>query len=196
MRSTAIRACGLSLALLAVSCAPRLQVQTDYSPQADFTKLRTYAWLPRAQPASGDPRVDSGLVEGRVRRAVNTALAAKGFHEVAPSSEPDFYVAYQAAIENKINVRSTPTYYGYRGWWGRGFGPPVGMVGSSTTVHQYDLGTLVIDVIDRERDDLIWRGSAQAKLSKSQRGTPAERQEAMNEAVAQILEDFPPSGAK
>ncbi|MBM4266415.1 MAG: DUF4136 domain-containing protein [Deltaproteobacteria bacterium] len=188
MRTTATRAGALSLAILFVACAPRIKVATDYNPQANFARLHTFSWLPRAQPKSGNLRLDSGLVEGRVRRAVNKTLTAKGFREVAATSEPDFFVAYQAAVQNKIDVHSTPTYYGYRGWWR---GPAV--MGTQTSVHQYDLGTLLIDVVDRERDDLIWRGSGQAKLSPRDSGSPAEKQERMDAVVEQILEDFPPT---
>jgi len=185
-RKTRSIAAVLTLWLVA-GCSPSITVQTDYNPQTDFSTLRTFAWLPVPPAKTGDPRADSSLLAARVRRAAVADLKAKGFHEVAPNAKPDFYVAYQAAVDEKVSVRSTPTYYGYHGWWG-----PMPM-GSQTTVSQYELGTLIIDVVDRERDDLVWRGSGQAKLRKNDSRSSAERDRDMNEAVKQILKGFPPT---
>jgi hypothetical protein len=51
---------------------------------------------------------------------------------------------------------------------------------------------LLIDVIARDRENLIWRGSGQARVHE--RGTPEQRQERAQEAVEAILENFPPTG--
>lgn len=188
-------------AVIVSACTPSIDVRSDFNPETDFSKLKTFAWLPLAK-ATGDPRADSPILAGRVRRAVVAELTAKGFREVLPDQSPDFYVTYQAAVDQKVSVRSSPTYmgggyagYGYRGWRGRGWGGPVGYAGTETTVKQYDQGTLILDIVDRERDDLIWRGSAQAKLKKSDDRSSAERDEAMKEIVREILAGFPPTGA-
>lgn len=180
----------VALVLALGACSSSITVQSDYNPEVDFSKLRTFAWLPLPAQPGGDPRTQSGILAGRVRRATVADLKAKGFREVAPAAAPDFYVAYQAAIDQRVSVRSTPTHFGYHGWWG----PPVAM-GSQTTVHQYELGTLIIDIVDRERDDLIWRGSGQAKMQRNDRRTSSERDRDIAEAVTAILKEFPPSTA-
>lgn len=182
---------GGAVATWMLACAPGLKVQTDYNPSADFSRLQTFAWLPISPPPTGDHRADSAILAGRVRRAVSADLKAKGYREVPADAGPDFYVAYQAAIDQKIDVRSTPAYYGYGGWWGY----PVAM-GSTTTVNQYETGTLILDIVDRERDDLIWRGSGQARLRKNDTRTSAERDQAMTETVTAILADFPPTPSR
>lgn len=192
----------LAAALGAAGCSARVDVTSDYNPETNFSKLHTFAWLPVAHE-TGDPRADSPILAGRIRRAVVSDLEDKGFRQVRPDEKPDFYVTYQAAIAEKVSVRSSPAYaggfgyagYGYRGWAGRPWGGPVGYVGTETTVKQYDQGTLILDVVDRERDDLIWRGSAQAKLQKNDNRTSAERDEATKVVVRDILKDFPPKGA-
>lgn len=199
--SSLVAAAGLLL--LASACGPSIDVRSDFNPEVDFSKLHTFAWMPVATE-TGDPRADSPILAGRVRRATVAEMKAKGFREVLPKDSPDFYVTYQAAIDHKMSVRSTPTYvggvgyagYGYRGWGGRPWGGPVGYVGNETSVKQYDQGTLIIDVIDRERDDLIWRGSAQAKLRKDDDRSSKERDKAAKEVVHEILEGFPPQKGK
>lgn len=193
-----------ALLALTAGCGPGINVKSDYNPEVDFTTLRTFAWLPLAAE-TGDPRADSPILAGRVRRATVAELKAKGFREVLPQNSPDFYVTYQAVIDHKLSVRSTPMYaggmgmgyagYGYRGWGGRAWGGPVGYAGTQTSVKQYDKGTLILDVIDRERDDLIWRGSGQAKLKKADKRSSKERDQAAAEAVREILKDFPPTGS-
>ena len=192
----------LAAALFAPACAPSLNLRSDYSPETDFTKLRTFAWLP-VTATTGDPRADSPILAGRIRRAAVDDLKSKGYREVAPDQNPDFYVTYQAAIQDRVKVQSSPSYvggygwagYGYRGWAGGRWGGPVGYVGTETTVRQYEQGTLVIDIVDRERDDLIWRGSAQAKLKRDDNRSSAERDEAARDVVRQILKSFPPGAA-
>lgn len=190
----------LAVAVMALTgCTAALKVSSDYNPEVDFGKLRTFAWLPSPPTKDGDPRTNSTLLAGRVRRAAVADLKAKGFAEVAPAASPDFYVTYHAAIDEKMNVRSTPTTYGgygygygYRGWWAPM--PPV--VSSGVSVQHYELGTLIIDIVDRERDDLVWRGSGQAKLSKKDQRTSGERDVFIADAVRKILATFPPASAK
>ena len=168
-------------ALMTAACSSSLKVVSDYNPEANFSNLHTFSWFPLPPKRTGDPRADSGILAGRVRRAVVANLTSKGFREVPPNAKPDFYVAYQAAVDEKISVRSTPTYAGYGGWWGPGYYPMA--MGTTTSVSQYDLGTLIIDIVDRERDDLIWRGSGQARLRKNDTRSSAERDAAMKNAV-------------
>ena len=189
----------LAIAVMALAgCSATLKVSSDYNPEVDFKKLRTFAWLPSPPAKDSDPRAASGLLAGRVQRAAIADLTAKGFVNVAPSASPDFYVTYHAAIDKKMSVRSTPTTYGgygygygYRGWWA-----PMPPMTSGVSVQQYELGTLIIDIVDRERDDLVWRGSGQAKLSKKDRRTSSERDVFVADAVKKILATFPPAGPK
>ena len=52
-------------------------------------------------------------------------------------------------------------------------------------------GTLVVDVFDAATGELIWRGWVDNALIDPYRGV--EEQEYLNELVAEILKDFPPS---
>jgi len=168
--------------LLAVGCSG-IRVSEDYDHSTDFSKYRAWYWLPRPPP-SGDPRIDSDLLATRVRSAVESILAAKGYRQV-PVGEADFGVGWQAAIEGKLDVHSVDQFYGYGPRWG-----PVGGMGSETFVRRYDQGTLILDVVDARSRQLVWRGSAQAEVQ--QRRDPAQRDARVREAVQKILARFPP----
>jgi hypothetical protein len=166
-------------------CAP-FTVRSDYDPQATFTGLHTYEWSLRSKDLSAaprDPRIDNDLTDSRVRRAVDAALAEKGY-VLAKPAPPDFRVSYYIAIEPKLDVTAIPATYGYGlGWYGApGY--------SDVYVDQYEQGTLFLDVIDPKTNAMVWRGSASARVTPDL--TPEEREKRINDAVRAILAKFPP----
>ena len=159
-----------------------MKITADYNPETapNFSAYQTYAWLP--QPIRRDPRVYNSITENRVRRSVDNSLSAGGYRKLA-SGTPDFLVAWQAAIEGKVDVTMVNGYYGYgsRGW---------GAWSAEPMVREYDEGTLILDVVDAESRELVWRGVAQAQVSLN--ANPDERGRKINEAVSKILSRFPP----
>ena len=160
-----------------------MKIHTDYDPSADLASLQSYAWLPDPRPPTGDPRLDSSLLDARVRSAVDSQLAARGHSETFPY-EADFLVAYHIALETKLDVDTIHHGYGYgRGrWYGGGT--------SSTRVREYEQGTLLLDFVDPKTRQLLWRGSASARIRPG--NSPEESQKRTDEAVAAMLELFPP----
>jgi hypothetical protein len=87
-------------------------------------------------------------------------------------------------------------YYG-AGWgdyWGGGWYGP-GAYGGGVRTVRYDEGTLTIDISDTdaasEQQGLIWRGTGNGTVSKGQSSDKLEND--ISEAVAKILERFPPA---
>ncbi len=102
------RTCARVLAalLLAALCAcSTLRVNSDYDPDFEFSGFRTWGWLTGPRAGTVDPRLVSGLVEERIRSALEKHLAARGFQRSA-SGKPDFRVGYHAAVEDKVDVRT------------------------------------------------------------------------------------------
>jgi hypothetical protein len=170
----------LLLTAVLLSCAS-FQVDVDYDQAKDFSGYRTFTWFPRAQPQTGDYRIDDPLLEQRIREAVEQQLQARGFRKVEDVA-PDFYVTYHLSIEQKLDVYTVNR--GYYGPYGYYVGWP------ETEVRQYDEGTLVIDIADQREKKVVWRGLAVGRVR--QHATPEERTQAVNEAVAAILAKFPP----
>jgi len=160
-----------------------IKVRSDYDPTADFSTLRTYAWLPTPRAKTGDPRIDDPLINARIERAIDRAVAAKGFARVE-TEQADFHVTFYIGIDRKLDVTTMPRSYGYYGRWGGFYG------GTTTYVDQYDVGTLLIDVIDRGRNELVWRGVGETRLRQSR--TPQESEQRIQQTVDAVLKDFPP----
>jgi hypothetical protein len=167
--------------MLASGCSG-VRVATDYDRSVDLHALKTYAWAtPRRQP-TGDPRLDNPLLEARIERAIESAMNTQGLRPADPG-DADFLVAYHVVIDQRSDVTEVPTGFGYRGFWG-------GFYGSRVQVDQYEVGTLLIDFIERASDRLVWRGSGEARLHD--RGSPEDRDARAQRTVDAILERFPP----
>src|SRR6202047_789509 len=118
------------IALLFATASFAQQVKTDYDRSANFSQYKTYSW---EKVQTQDP-----LWVDRIKEAVNTALTAKGLTPVESGGD----VAI-VAIEMTKNHQNLNTFYdGFGGgWrWGGGFGD------ATTTVDNYKVGTLVVDL--------------------------------------------------
>jgi hypothetical protein len=185
-------ASSLRIALLVavgVACSS-VRTHYDFDPRTDFAAWRTYAWYRSASAPSGDPRLDSELLHARIEAAVDRTLAAQGFAPVR-DRPPDFYVNYHLSTEQRLDVRTIDRAYvgGPHGrrWAGAGWG---GVGWTETRVDQYEEGTLVIDFVDASARRLAWRGSGTRRLARDFQ--PERVTERVNEAVEEILAQFPP----
>jgi len=165
-------------ALLVVSCSS-VKVSSDFDSKVDFAGLRTYSWMTAPESTSENVRREleqNRLIEGRVKKAVNAQLAAKGLRETA--QDPDFLVAFHTGLEDRLDIQS----------WGYDYGP-WGKGGPSTVPYQE--GTLILDFVDPKSENIIWRGVGKKVLSST--STPEERQKKIDQAVERILKKYPPS---
>ena len=170
----------LCVVFLAAGCSS-VSVSHDFDSQVNFADLRTYSWMPAPESPSESTQRElqqNSLIEGRVKRAVNEHLAAKGL--IQTRQDPDFLVAFHTGVQDKTDIQSWG--YGY-GYWGMGGG-------GVSTIH-YQEGTLILDFIDPKTDNLIWRGVG--KKVVSERTTPQKSEKEISNAVEKILKKFPPS---
>jgi hypothetical protein len=166
-----------------ISCSS-VSVSTDYDQSVNFSQYKTYKWGGADNP--NDVLQKNQLILQRVYNAIDTALLAKGFTKV--ESDPDFVAYPHAGTQEKTDVTSWG--YGYGGWWGAGgYG---GYRGGNIDVTQYTEGTLFIDMVDNKKKKLIWRGTGSGIVNPP--SSPQESAEKVNNAVAKVLEDFPPQG--
>jgi hypothetical protein len=162
-----------------VSCATIYGVQYDYDKQADFESLKTYDWM--TVPEKAD--IDSLNVE-RVKKAVNAKLQAKGL--MMTSNDPDFLIAEHLGKKDKVQVTNWGYGYGpHGGYWGGYWGPRGGV-----STYRYEEGSLILDFIDDKSNKMIWRGVAKAEIDNVD--TPEKKEKLINEAVQEILKNFPP----
>jgi hypothetical protein len=157
---------------LAVSCSTIYGVKYDYDKSANFTSLKTYDWL----PIPVNTNIDSLTIE-RVKNAVNAGLQAKGL--MMTSDNPDFLIAQHLGKKTEV------TDMGYS------YGPHrIDRWGGRISTLEYAEGSLVLDFVNAESKKMIWRGVAKAEVNNAD--TPDKKEKLINEAVQEILKNFPP----
>ena len=178
-----------SLLFLCFGCST-ISVQTDYNPAFDFSGLKSYAWLESGQSPSEDTRINNDLVIDRVRAAVEQSLENKGFVK-AEGERADFMVNWHGAIDKKIQVKTIDHFYSPYGYGPLSRDPFWGSSVRSSTAYEYEVGTLIIDILDPVAHKLLWRGSGQDRIREKKK--PEEIGAGIREAVTAIMKDFPPS---
>jgi hypothetical protein len=172
----------LAVAALALLPALALAQKTsfDYDKTADFASFKTFTL--KDGTSVGDP-----LIDKRIVAALEAELAAKGLTK--NDASPDVAVVYHIAFDKQKDITAWSTGggpYGYR--WGGGWGT------TDVRVSEILVGTLVVDVTDAKKNEIVWRGvgikevDTQAKADK--------RDKNINSAVKKILKDFPPKVKK
>lgn len=185
----------MSIAFIVLSGCSSLSVNYDFNQQTDFSKYKTFNWLPFPK----DMKVDE-LNRARFVTAVEDNLAAKGINQ--NTSNPDFVIATHFGKENKVDITNWGYTYAPSGYYrGYGYRHPgnYGYAGSyastgGVSVYEYEQGTLILDVVDNKTKKLIWRATAKAIVSPA--STPEKQTEKIKNAVHEILENFPPKTEK
>lgn len=175
----------VAAALLVAGCAaPQRQVRSDFDRTADFSQYRTYGFLPEAgrSPTGGEY---STLVAKRIEAAISRELEARGYRR-AP--DPDLLVNFRVTVENVQKVSTVPSAgppaYSYRygvygGWPAYSY---------ETWVREYEEGTLLIDLVDAGRRQLVWEAAGTGRVTKEK----LENIEVtINSAVAALFESYP-----
>jgi hypothetical protein len=170
-------------ALLGSACSG-ISVNQDFNPAVNFSSLQTWDWMEMESGATG---VENALTDQRVRAAVEAGLQGKGLRK-AGSGDPDFRVAYRIVTEDRVTYETVHDYWG-PGWGYRGiYG--TGTTSSRTYAREYTMGTLLIGFFDVDAHELVWIGSAEAKVDQTR--DPEQRQKRIQEAVDKVLAQFPP----
>ena len=106
----------MGIALLFATASFAQQVKTDFDRSADFSQYKTYSWE--------KVHTQNTLWVDRIKAAVNSALAGKGWAEVKSGGNVSIM-----AMEMNQSHQTLNTYYdsfgggwGWRGRFGGGFG--------------------------------------------------------------------------
>lgn len=177
--------------LFLAGCSSPVTVDSDYTPEIDFSGFKTYSWY---NTALRDPKsldyLGGDIFDKRVRYNIDAELQAKGF--VLKNEGPvDFKVNYDVLTQDRQDIHTYNTYsgmapgFGYYGHYGYG-----GMGSTTTQVVNYKQGQLIVDIVLPD-DTLVWRGTAEGRIPRNAK--PEQREKGTRELIAKILEKFPPN---
>jgi hypothetical protein len=148
-------------------------VQYNYDREADFTAYKSYQWVER------DRRTSDQLVDKDIRRAIDDQLARKGMQRVEGNG--DLHILYQTAVDREKQLE---------GW---SMGPRWSAMARANT-STIEVGTLILNIYDPAKKQLVWRGSATKTLNINK--DPDKNYKNLEKAVAKLLRNYPPDSKK
>lgn len=180
------RTAWLMVLTVCLSACSAFKVQTDHDPTADFSSFKTFAFAGPAEMNKGGI-YDNSLMQKRIESAVARELTAKGLRQVGLDEPQDLRVHYWVTVLDKQRLESGGTSVGVaRGPYG-GYGWGAGYGGGVTTV-DYKEGTLILDLIEPTKKQLVWRATIVGTLQDSTK----DNVELGNKAIAEAFESYPP----
>ncbi len=159
----------LWMCFLPVSRSLALDVQTGFDPKFPLSQLKSFNF------AKQDRKPPDGLAanlraENLIRENLELEFSAIGMEKVR--AEADFLFAFYA--KSVLRTRwQTPS----------GGGP--GSSGNAAPTG-YEVGTLVVDIVDRKSNQVVWRGIATKTLSPNQ----DKANQAVREACMKLAKQF------
>jgi hypothetical protein len=133
-----------------------MTVSSHVQPNLRMASYQTFEWGPADSLPTGDPRFDNdSFFKDHMLGAVEKQMAAHGLSHATEGTPSDLLIHYHAVIQTRIDVNRLDRTYGY-----------CYDVECTTRVIEYEAGTLVLDVVDRRTNRLIWRGWAQDSVNK------------------------------
>lgn len=168
------------LVIVAFTGCASMKIDTTYDDTTAFASYQTFAWMEKPDEVM-DNLTKLGQVTQRIETGIERELMADGYRKAGGT--PDFFVVYHTAVETQITGATIDT-------WGYRYRRPrwrTGTVYADVNVDTYKEGTLIIDIVDAAKNELVWRGTAVGAVS-----SPARAAEKVDEAVQKILAAFPP----
>lgn len=175
----------LALSALLAACATPANL--DYREGYDFSSIHSVRIEPVAQPVSSDTRVNSPLVDERIRKSIAAYLVTQGIGVV--DSNADANLVYQVTTRTGIESDNSGVSFGF-GTFRRHSAVGIGYGFPGYDVGSYDEMVLTIDILGVPDRAMVWRGSRSVRLADG--STPESITDMVNKLVGGILSNFPP----
>jgi hypothetical protein len=171
----------LFLAILGFSCTRNLHIERE--PNIFIEQYRTYGWNKLEATKAAHPLYSSFELNQAIVRAIDKNLAKKGFR--INIATPDFLVDFHIYVEEQKFQNLVCEAGFYRG---ERYLTDLSQrtYCESPKIVNYDDGTLIIDIVDAQTGQLVWRGTAGEIIDN-----PAYATEIFCMKVKRILKKFP-----
>jgi hypothetical protein len=176
-----------------MGCAP--QVRVDTAQNVDFGRYQTYAWMEPDVKAGQNPVYYNQIATQNVEQTIERALTQRGLRPA--KRRADLLIGYHFFVEQKTRtvtqnrgpVGMYGPYYGWGRWGWRGWSPSWwgwNAWGPMYTQEKYEAGTVVVDMVDAQTKQLVWRGWVENAI-----GNPSRINNQLAREVERITEKFP-----
>lgn len=184
----------ISILLFVYSCGPR--VNTVNPDATNVNNYDTFAYLPNTNAKVEGNSYNDESVNKAIVEAVRTNLRQEGFQ--LDRKSPDLLVLISTATDTEVATTTDPVYatYPYTAgvttvspyydpYYYYGYGTYNNVLGYDLDTYAYKEGTLVINLIDRETKNTVWKGVAKNNIYDQ------SSQDAIQRMVNDIFQEFP-----
>ncbi|HEY2844631.1 MAG TPA: DUF4136 domain-containing protein [Bryobacteraceae bacterium] len=146
------------------------KVDIEFDESADFSHYKTFA-IQEGQLNAKAAALNSELTRKKIDNEIRRQLTAKGLLEVP--ARPDLNVRFSLGSARRSEVEAYPA-----GWRG---------LGTRRVRVAYTEGTLVINMRDTSRRELVWRA-----IAVEDKSDPSKISERLDDMVRKSIEKYPP----
>jgi len=155
----------------------------EYNHDVDFSTYKTFGLL------SWDPHNDkvmSKLTKEQMLLSIKAELEARGY--VYQKNDADLQVSVFAVVEEKTSYSAYSDHYaGYNGYGAVSIGVGIGVGSGGTSAgvgvvgygspamypytavtHDYNVGTVVVDLLDHSKKVIVWQGVATGRIDHNE----------------------------
>ena len=176
-----------SVCVMILSGCASVDVQIESNDSVNLPGFKTYAWLKTESGPGEDVRVNNPQVTSIVRDTVEACLKKKGYQKSGNESA-EFLVTWFGALEKKVKTQSIEHFYSNYGYGAVAARMPSKAEEDERT-KEYEEGTILIDALDPENHNIIWRGTGTARLLTGM--SEVDKKLYIERVVGQILNSFP-----
>jgi len=176
------------------SCGPA--VTTTKPTNDNLSKYSTFSYLPNSAIEMPDQSYNDS-VNSLVIQQINENMMDAGYK--LDRSKPDLLVLVSTKIDQETETETDPVYarYGYynrpgvgvnsyyNNYYYRGYTTYPAVVGYDTDTYSYKDGTLVVQLVDRESRETVWKGMSSTSIYDSSSTV------AMTNLVNAIFKEYP-----
>lgn len=186
---------GLSFlfALLTIGCGPK--VDTDKKTGRDLSNYSSYSFLPN-QDTIKNSKYDNAYVNEIVIDEINQNMREENYR--LERNQPDLLVYYHLMFDEEMAVNASPVYTNYsyyrpgyyvgpyyRNYAYNNYFTIPRIAGTGIEQVPYKEGTMVVDIIDRRTNEIVWRGRANDVVN------PDNLEEELRSYIDAIFEEYP-----
>jgi hypothetical protein len=160
-----------------MTCSPSVSVFHDYDRDINIQSYATYNWkVIDGVESNQNPIYYNELNDKRIKTAADKVLVEKGYRRV--SDAPSLMLHYHIIVEDKSVVSMDPNEHRFSPYWMR----------EEMSTYQYKEGTLILDLMDTDTNELVWRGWAVGTLEDLR---PEHFEKRLAKTIERILDPLP-----
>ena len=169
--------------LVAVASCSSVSVVVDQNKNIDWSKYNTYSFLGWQNHSDRDLSAED---KGYLRDAFTREFERRGLTMVNSGGDMQISLYIVLSVETAVSgyndyVGRHGTYYHYQG------GYATGNMNNTFTQREKEVGTLIMNVYDRESHNQIWQAVATSAVEQN----PAKRQRSIPTKVKHLMSYFP-----